>query len=131
MPISADTFRALGDRTRLSLFEFLIERPHRVNELVSKLSIPQPAVSRHLRVLKDAGLVQDERQGRGVTYKGAEGSDSPPSLLCDWAVELVRRSLRPGAPPDRRTGEHRAPRPADDLEFVVRRSDETFDSYLL
>ena len=131
MPISAETFRALGDRTRLSLFELLIERPHRVNELVSKLSIPQPAVSRHLRVLKNARLVQDERAGRGVTYKVAEGSDSPASLLREWAVELARRSSRAAAQPDRRASEPRALRPAEDLEFVVRRSDDAFDSYLL
>lgn len=48
---------ALADPTRRSLLALLCERPHAVGELVTALGLPQPAVSKHLRVLRAAGLV--------------------------------------------------------------------------
>jgi DNA-binding transcriptional ArsR family regulator len=59
---------ALGDPTRRMLFERLVERPLAVNELASGLPISRPAVSQHLRVLKDAGLVSDRAEGRRRIY---------------------------------------------------------------
>jgi len=60
---------ALGDPTRRAIFERLVERPHAVTELASKLPISRPAVSQHLKVLKDAGLVVDRRAGKHRIYQ--------------------------------------------------------------
>jgi DNA-binding transcriptional ArsR family regulator len=59
---------ALGDRTRLTIFERLTIRPYAVGELAKGLPVSRPAVSQHLRVLKDAGLVLDERVGNRRVY---------------------------------------------------------------
>lgn len=60
---------ALGDPTRRAIFERLAERPWAVGELASELPISRPAVSQHLRVLKDAGLVTDTPAGNRRIYQ--------------------------------------------------------------
>jgi len=60
---------ALGDPTRRSIFERLAERPQAVGELASDLPISRPAVSQHLKVLKDAGLVIDRPDGNRRIYE--------------------------------------------------------------
>jgi DNA-binding transcriptional ArsR family regulator len=62
-------FAALGDTTRCRLVEMLREKPLPVHVLTAAFSISRPAISRHLRVLKDAGLVIEEKQGRENLYK--------------------------------------------------------------
>jgi len=59
---------ALGDRTRRTIFERLTIRPYAVGELAKGLPVSRPAVSQHLRVLKDAGLVLDEPVGNRRVY---------------------------------------------------------------
>ena len=61
-------FAALADDTRCALVDLLRERPRPVHELAAAFEISRPAVSRHLRVLKDAGLVAEERDGRENVY---------------------------------------------------------------
>jgi DNA-binding transcriptional ArsR family regulator len=64
----------LGDATRRTIFERLVERPRAVGELAGELPVTRPAVSQHLRVLKDAGLVFDRAEGtRRVYAVSAEG----------------------------------------------------------
>jgi DNA-binding transcriptional ArsR family regulator len=60
---------ALGDPTRRAIFERLADRPRAVGELASELPVSRPAVSQHLRVLKDAGLVLDRRSGKQRIYQ--------------------------------------------------------------
>jgi DNA-binding transcriptional ArsR family regulator len=59
---------ALGDPTRKAIFEMLVDRPRAVVELAGEMPISRPAVSQHLRVLKDAGLVIDRPQGTRRIY---------------------------------------------------------------
>lgn len=59
---------ALGDPTRKAIFELLVERPRAVVELADELPISRPAVSQHLRVLKDSGLVADDPAGTRRIY---------------------------------------------------------------
>ncbi|GJM44669.1 MAG: hypothetical protein DHS20C21_15110 [Gemmatimonadota bacterium] len=61
-------FQALGDETRLALLQELRREERTVGDLVDALRCPQPKVSRHLKVLKEAGLVTDRRDGRNVAY---------------------------------------------------------------
>jgi len=64
-----DAWTALGDSTRKEIFELLAERPRAVVELAGELPVSRPAVSQHLRVLKDAGLVVDEAVGTRRIYR--------------------------------------------------------------
>jgi DNA-binding transcriptional ArsR family regulator len=63
-----DGLAALGDPTRRAIFERLAERPRPVGEVAAGLPVSRPAVSQHLRVLKDAGLVSDTRIGTRRVY---------------------------------------------------------------
>jgi len=63
-----DRWTALGDPTRRAIFERLADHPRAVGELASELPVSRPAVSQHLRVLKDAGLVSDRAQGTRRVY---------------------------------------------------------------
>ena len=60
---------ALGDPTRLAIMEQLADRPRAVVELAKELPVSRPAVSQHLRVLKNAGLVIDEPAGNRRIYR--------------------------------------------------------------
>lgn len=60
---------ALGDQTRMAIFQKLAAGPIAVNELARKLPVTRPAVSQHLKVLKDAGLVTDTREGTRRLYQ--------------------------------------------------------------
>jgi DNA-binding transcriptional ArsR family regulator len=62
-------WEALGDRTRRAIFERLAEHPRAVGELARELPVSRPAVSQHLRVLKDAGLVTERRAGNRRIYQ--------------------------------------------------------------
>jgi DNA-binding transcriptional ArsR family regulator len=65
----ANGFTALGDATRRAIFERLAERPQAVGELASELPVTRPAVSQHLKVLKEARLVVDRRAGNRRIYQ--------------------------------------------------------------
>ena len=60
---------ALGDATRMAIFQKLSGGPIAVNELARMLPVSRPAVSQHLRVLKDAGLVMDTKAGTRRLYQ--------------------------------------------------------------
>jgi DNA-binding transcriptional ArsR family regulator len=67
--IETDIFRALADPTRRAIFEKLAEGSKNASTLREGMEISQPAVSQHLSVLRNAGLVKEERQGRFVNYQ--------------------------------------------------------------
>jgi DNA-binding transcriptional ArsR family regulator len=60
---------ALGDPTRLAIFEMLGDHPQAVNQLAAGLPVSRPAVSQHLRILKEARLVRDRREGARRIYE--------------------------------------------------------------
>jgi DNA-binding transcriptional ArsR family regulator len=62
-------FSALGDPTRRAIFERLARGPRAVGELAREFPVSRPAVSQHLKVLKSAGLVVDERDGSRRLYR--------------------------------------------------------------
>jgi DNA-binding transcriptional ArsR family regulator len=69
MTYQADALTALGDPTRRAIFERLADGPRAVGELARELPVSRPAVSQHLRVLKDAGLVVDHPIGTRRIYR--------------------------------------------------------------
>jgi len=83
----ADRFAALADGTRRHLLEDLAVADRTVSELVSGLDISQAAVSQHLRVLRDAGLVAARRDGRYQLYRLVPAGLTE---LRDWLDELER-----------------------------------------
>jgi DNA-binding transcriptional ArsR family regulator len=69
MANGTDGFAALADPTRREIFERLAKRPLAVGELASQLPVSRPAVSQHLKVLKEAGLVMDHPEGTRRVYQ--------------------------------------------------------------
>ena len=67
--MASDPFKALGDPHRRAIVELLGSGPRSVQEIADDLPISRPAVSRHLRLLKDAGLVIDESKGARRLYQ--------------------------------------------------------------
>jgi DNA-binding transcriptional ArsR family regulator len=78
----ADGWTALGDPTRRAIFARLAEHPRAVGELASELPVSRPAVSQHLKVLKEAGLVVDRPAGNRRIYR-----------LDPTGVEVLRAQL--------------------------------------
>ena len=60
---------ALGDPTRQAIFDRLSDGPRPVGELAAQLPVSRPAVSQHLKVLKDVGLVLDRQEGTRRLYE--------------------------------------------------------------
>jgi DNA-binding transcriptional ArsR family regulator len=89
------TFAALADPTRRMLLERMGRRPHRAGDLCRGLPISRPAVSKHLRVLREAGLVNAIPRGREKLYRlapSAPGIDQARSYL-ERAGRLWDRAL--------------------------------------
>ena len=74
-------FQALADPSRRAIFESLMRGEAAVKDLTARFDISQPAVSQHLGMLKDAGLVSFRRDGRCVYYRVAPRGIKP---LVDW-----------------------------------------------
>jgi hypothetical protein len=62
-------FRALSDPTRVEIVQLVSKSPRNVTELTSLVGVSQPKVSRHLKILRDAGLLNDVRRGKWVWYE--------------------------------------------------------------
>lgn len=84
---TSDAFNAVAEPRRRQILVLLAEREHSVNEIVESLSVDQPSVSKHLRVLRDTGLVRVRCNGRQKLYRtNAEGIRP----LHEWASEFER-----------------------------------------
>ena len=81
--------KVLGDRTRLRILGLLLQGEICVCDIHETLKTPQPKVSRHLAVLRKAGLVETRRQGLWVQYRLAELTDPRLALVAD----AVRQAL--------------------------------------
>jgi DNA-binding transcriptional ArsR family regulator len=80
-------FRSLADPTRRAIFERLCrDGDQTVGALTARAGVSQPAVSKHLAVLKQAGLVRDRHEGRLTHYGAQLGALAP---LVDWASEMA------------------------------------------
>ncbi|MBA2116271.1 ArsR/SmtB family transcription factor [Bremerella alba] len=64
-----DVFGALSHPARRQMLEVLAEADYSVNEIAGHFAMSRPAVSQHLAILKDAGLVTDRREGRCIYYR--------------------------------------------------------------
>lgn len=91
-------FEVVAEPTRRRILDLLLERERPVGELVGALAMSQPAVSRHLRVLRDAGLVRTRTEAQRRVYR----LDAAPLAAMDewlrpyrrmWAASLDRLAL--------------------------------------
>jgi DNA-binding transcriptional ArsR family regulator len=85
--LEADFCFALSDPTRLLFLYALAEGPHNVTELANELEVIQPTASRHLKILRERGLVYTVRQGTTITYHLADAR-----LI--QALDLLRTVMR-------------------------------------
>jgi len=88
MPAVHDNlFRTLADPTRRAIFERLCrDGEQTVGALTARAKVSQPAVSKHLGVLKEAGLVRDRHQGRQTHYSAQFSALAP---LIDWTSQMA------------------------------------------
>lgn len=87
--LEADFCFALSDPTRILMLYALSESPLNVTELTNELGVTQPTTSRHLKVLRDRGLVYTTRQGTTITYHLAD-------KRLVQALDLLRSVMRDG-----------------------------------
>jgi DNA-binding transcriptional ArsR family regulator len=94
-PARGDPFEALGDPNRRAILELLRDGDRSVREVADRLPISRPAVSRHLRVLKDAGLVTDRAEGTRRLYRlDEEGAAAAAGYLERvWGEAIARFRL--------------------------------------
>lgn len=79
---SSDVFNAVAEPQRRAILEFLAADERPVGDIVDALELAQPSVSKHLRVLRDVGLVQVRRDGRQMFYRTDAAAIRP---LHEWA----------------------------------------------
>src|SRR6478609_2429691 len=84
---TSDVFNAVAEPRRRQILIFLLDRERPVTEIVEKLKLDQPSVSKHLRVLRDVGLVHVRRNGRHKLYRTNAQAIRP---LHEWA-EIFER----------------------------------------
>ena len=82
----ASAFKALGDPTRLRILAVLADAKRCVCEIQEAVDVPGNLLSHHLRVLREAGLIEGERRGRWIDYR-----------LIAGALDRLRRALPPDA----------------------------------
>jgi DNA-binding transcriptional ArsR family regulator len=105
-----DALDALGDANRRAIVEILSDGGQSVQQIADRLPISRPAVSRHLRLLKDAGLVSDQAEGTRHIYElradGVEAIRQYFAEVWDQAIARFRILAENTAPPAGRSDDH-------------------------
>lgn len=93
--LPGDPFDALGDPHRRAIVGLLAERPRAVHELADELPISRPAVSRHLRLLRESGLVIEEPDGTRRIYRLHDAGPAAVRAYLDevWGDAVTRFAL--------------------------------------
>jgi DNA-binding transcriptional ArsR family regulator len=84
---TSDAFNAVAEPTRREILDLLAGGERPVNDLVASLDIPQPQVSKHLRVLREVGVVEVRREGRQRLYRLNATALKP---IHEWVSEFER-----------------------------------------
>jgi len=84
---TSDAFNAVAEPRRRDILVFLADRERPVNEIVAGLEMEQPSVSKHLKVLREVGLVRMRREGRRKLYRTEAAGIRP---LHEWAGEFEK-----------------------------------------
>ena len=149
--VDAKLFQALSDSTRLDILSLLAAGPINVSRIVAHLGCAQPAVSRHLRVLRETSLIGDRRKGKEVEYsinpdavataiaylKGLSTAGTPTKPGIMAAGKKSAGARRPGASGAGRvatpetSGDHASKGEAAKAEYAVERRPSAIDDFLL
>jgi DNA-binding transcriptional ArsR family regulator len=149
--VEARLFQALSDTTRLKILSLLAREPMNVSRMVAELGYAQPAVSRHLRVLREVDLIQDKRRGKEVEYSLNQTKVGEAAAYLENLVEMVpaatgaREAVREGDPPAKpkaskatvRKVSRGKPKPEkraqhEEPEYAIeRKDDDGMDDFLL
>jgi DNA-binding transcriptional ArsR family regulator len=84
---TSDAFNAIAEPRRRDILYYLAASEHPVSDITDTLCLPQPSVSKHLRVLRDVGLVDARREGRQVFYRTNVQAIRP---LHEWTRQFER-----------------------------------------
>ena len=84
---TSDAFNAVAELRRRDILNYLAMQERSVGEIVEAMEIEQPSVSKHLKVLKDVGLVEARREGRQMLYKVNAAGIRP---LHEWTSTFER-----------------------------------------
>ena len=84
---TSDAFNAVAEPRRRDILSFLVSQERAVNDIVATLNLPQPSVSKHLRVLLEVGLVDVRREGRQMFYRTNSDAIRP---LHEWTGTFER-----------------------------------------
>jgi DNA-binding transcriptional ArsR family regulator len=84
---TSDAFNAVAEPRRRDILNYLALQERSVSEIVEAMSLEQPSISKHLKVLKDVGLVEARREGRQMLYKVNAVAIRP---LHDWTSTFER-----------------------------------------
>jgi ArsR family transcriptional regulator len=90
LTLQAEVMRTLAHPRRLQILHRLAEGPVEVGRLAAELDMSQPNASQHLAVLRSTGIVEAEREGRGVRYRLA---DPDVVRACGLMTEVLRRRI--------------------------------------
>jgi len=83
----SDVFNAIAELRRRDILSYLAGQERAVGDIVAGLEMEQPSVSKHLKVLRDVGLVRVRRNGRHMLYRTNAEAIRP---LCEWAKTFER-----------------------------------------
>jgi ArsR family transcriptional regulator len=83
----ADKFKALGDKTRLRIIGLLLVKELCVCEIMDVLGMSQSRISRHLKILRHAGFIEEERRGKWVFYRVVDGNKG----MLSYVKEMLKR----------------------------------------
>jgi DNA-binding transcriptional ArsR family regulator len=84
---NSDVFNAVAEPQRRAILEFLVASERPVGEIATQLGLAQPSVSKHLRVLREVGLVDVRRDGRQILYRTKVKAIKP---LHEWTSQFER-----------------------------------------
>ncbi|GAB3744977.1 metalloregulator ArsR/SmtB family transcription factor [Amycolatopsis oliviviridis] len=87
MPVNDDVFAALANPARREVLSILLDGPRAAGEIAERFDMRRPSLSEHLRVLREAGLVREERQGRNRVYSLEA---APLQEVSDWLSPYER-----------------------------------------
>ncbi len=141
--VGPQLFQALADTTRLKILRLLSDGPMNVSSMVKRLGCLQPAVSRHLKVLRDASLIRGRRKGKEVEYAISpdvitEAISYLESLVCKSGLGSPRRADSQGAStkaksrhPRRASKVEPSAEPPAEEQFEFERRQDVMDDFLL
>lgn len=90
-PTTSDVFNAIAEPRRRDILSYLADTERSVLDIVDAMALPQPSVSKHLKVLRDVGLVDARRDGRQMFYRTNAHAVKP---LYEWSRTFERHWRR-------------------------------------